>query len=198
MALRSSPRQQALTRVGRTGSHRPTSLASETHGAAVDSNLVAALIIALGRAGPAPAASGTLRGGVDDRRRRDAHPYAIGAHGGERLAASAAHRAASQRQAASTPPRRPRAPTRPGPIDPPMAGRLACGQPREEGRAVRLAPYPPTGPRFALHGRQRTTVRRPMFVGRSTHHGDWPFPGRNRLTGRARCASALGRGPRAG
>jgi len=50
MALRSSPRQQALTRVGRTGSHLPTSLASETHGAAVDSNLVAALIIALGRA----------------------------------------------------------------------------------------------------------------------------------------------------
>ena len=50
MALRSSPQQQALTRVGRTGFHLRISLASETHGAAVDSNLVAALIIALGRA----------------------------------------------------------------------------------------------------------------------------------------------------
>jgi len=100
--------------------------------------------------GPAPAASGTLRGEVDDRRRRRPHPYAIGTHGGERLAAS-------QHQAASTPPRRPRAPTRPGPIDPPMARRLACGQPRN---AVALASRP-------IQDRLETKVPAPWSVSRS-------------------------------
>jgi len=48
----SLPPLRAFTRAGQAGSHLPLSSASTTHGAAVDSNLVAALIVALERAIP--------------------------------------------------------------------------------------------------------------------------------------------------